>query len=53
MQDVNNYKTFPKPLLWEDETTDEMKTLLTVVILIGYVTVQRVVIEVPSPYVKY
>jgi hypothetical protein len=35
MQDINNYKTSPKPLLWEDETTNEMKTWLTVVILIG------------------
>ena len=37
MQDTSKYKTSPKPLLWKDETTNEMKPLLTVVILEGYV----------------
>ena len=37
MQDNNKYKTSPKPLLWKDETMDEMKPLLMVVILMGYV----------------
>jgi len=37
MQDINNCKTSPKPLLWEDDTTDEMKPLLMVVILMVYV----------------
>jgi hypothetical protein len=35
MQDTSKYKTSPEPLLWKDETTDEMK-ILKVVILMGY-----------------